>query len=59
MPVDFRIFDAGGKLVFQKSVKGIKGFNWFTLRDLHKLPGGMYFLNIITKTDTIIEKLVK
>jgi hypothetical protein len=59
MPVDFRIFDEGGRLVFQKSVKGNKGFNWFTLRDLDKLPGGMYLLKIIAGTDTIVEKLVK
>ncbi len=59
MPVDFRIFDAGGKLVFQKYVKGNKGFNWFTLRDLYKLPGGVYFLNIVTDTDTIVEKILK
>jgi hypothetical protein len=59
MPVDFRIFDVGGKMVFQKTVKGNKGFNWFTLRDLDKLPGGMYLLKIVTDTDTIVEKLVK
>ena len=59
MPVDFRIFDENGRLVFQKSVKGNKGFNWFTLRDLYKLPGGMYVLKIVTETDTIVEKLVK
>ncbi len=59
MPVDFRIFDVGGKLVFQKTVKGNKGFNWFTLHDLDKLPGGMYLLKIVTDTDTIVEKLVK
>ncbi|MFM6926031.1 MAG: Ig-like domain-containing protein, partial [Ferruginibacter sp.] len=58
-PVDFRIFDEGGRLVFQKSVKGNKGFNWFTLRDIDKLPAGMYLLKIITDTDTIVEKLVK
>ena len=59
MPVDFSIFDENGRLVFQKSVKGNKGFNWFTLRDLYKLPGGMYVLKIVTETDTIVEKLVK
>ena len=59
MPVDFKIFDANGKLVFQKSVKGLKGFNWFTLRDLEKLSSGMYFLNIVTETDTIVEKIIK
>jgi hypothetical protein len=59
MPVDFRIFDAGGKLVFQKSVKGNKGFNWFTLQDLAKLPSGVYLLKIIADRDTIVEKLIK
>ncbi len=58
-PVEFRLFDIGGKLVFQKSVKGYKGFNWFTIRDLDKLSSGMHLLKIVTDTDNIVEKLIK
>jgi hypothetical protein len=58
-PVDFRFIDINGRLVFSKSVKGLKGFNWFTINDLDKLPSAPYMLNIKTDDAIIVEKLIK
>ncbi len=57
--VDFRFIDINGRLVFTKSVKGLKGFNWFTINDLDKLPSAPYMLHIKTDDATIVEKLIK
>ncbi len=57
--VDFRFLDINGRLVFNKSVKGLKGFNWFTMNDLDKLPSAPYMLQIKTDDATIVEKLIK
>jgi hypothetical protein len=57
--VDFRFIDINGRLVFSKSVKGLKGFNWFTINDLDKLPSAPYMLHIKTDDATIVEKLIK
>jgi hypothetical protein len=57
--VDFRFIDINGKLVFNKSVKGLKGFNWFTINDLDKLPSAPYMLQISTDDAIIVEKLIK
>ncbi len=58
-PVDFRFIDINGRMVFSKSVKGLKGFNWFTINDLDKLPSAPYMLHIKTDDATIVEKLIK
>ena len=57
--VDFRFIDINGRMVFSKSVKGLKGFNWFTINDLDKLPSAPYMLHIKTDDATIVEKLIK
>jgi len=57
--VDFRFIDINGRMVFSKSVKGLKGFNWFTINDLDKLPSAPYMLNIKTDDAMIVEKLIK
>ena len=57
--VDFRFIDISGKVIFTKSVKGLKGFNWFTINDLEKLPSAPYMLNIKTDDAVIVEKLIK
>ena len=57
--VDFRFIDINGRMVFSKSVKGLKGFNWFTINDLEKLPSAPYMLHIKTDDATIVEKLIK
>jgi hypothetical protein len=57
--VDFVFIDITGKVVFKKTVKGLKGFNWFTLNDLDKLQSAPYMLNIITDDAKIVEKLIK
>jgi len=57
--VDFRLIDISGKLIFTKSVKGLKGFNWFTIDDLGRLPAAQYMLQIVTDDATIVEKLIK
>lgn len=57
--VDFRFIDINGRMVFSKTVKGLKGFNWFTINDLDKLPSAPYMLHIKTDDATIIEKLIK
>jgi len=57
--VEFRFINISGQVVFRKSVKGLKGFNWFSISDLDKLPSAPYMLNIVTDTDTIVEKLIK
>jgi hypothetical protein len=57
--VQFKFIDVNGKLVFNKSVKGLKGFNWFTINDLDKLPAAPYFLHISTDDAIIVEKLLK
>jgi hypothetical protein len=58
-PVDFRFIDFNGRMVFNKSVKGLKGFNWFTINDLDKLPAAPYLLHIVTDDAKIVEKLIK
>ena len=58
-PVDFRFIDVNGRVVFSKSVKGLKGFNWFTINDLDKLQSAPYMLHIKTDDATIVEKLIK
>jgi len=58
-PVDFRFIDINGRMVFSKSVKGLKGFNWFTINDLDKLPSAPYMLHIKTDDATIVQKLIK
>ena len=57
--VDFRFIDINGRMVFNKSVKGLKGFNWFTINDLDKLPSAPYMLHIVTDDTKIVEKLIK
>jgi hypothetical protein len=58
-PVDFNFLDISGKSVYRKTVKGLKGFNWFTINDLEKLPAAPYILSISTDTETIVQKLIK
>ena len=58
-PVDFRFIDINGRMVFSKSVKGLKGFNWFTINDLDRLPSAPYMLHIKTDDAMIVEKLIK
>ena len=57
--VDFVFFDISGRIVFKKTVKGLKGFNWFTINDLEKLQSAPYMLHIKTDDATIVEKLIK
>lgn len=57
--VDFRFIDINGRILFSKSVKGLKGFNWFTINDLDRLPSAPYMLHIKTDDATIVEKLIK
>jgi hypothetical protein len=58
-PVDFRFIDFKGAIVFRKTVKGLKGFNWFTINDLEKLQSAPYLLHIVTDDQIIVEKLIK
>ena len=58
-PVDFRFIDINGRLVFSKSVNGLKGFNWFTINDLDRLQSAPYMLHIKTDDAVIVEKLIK
>jgi uncharacterized protein (DUF1810 family) len=51
--------DVAGKVVFSKSVKGLKGSNIFTLNDLEKLQSAMYMLHIVTDDTHLVEKLIK
>ena len=57
--VDFRFIDINGRMVFNKQVKGLKGFNWFTINDLDRLPSAPYMLHIATDDAVIVEKLIK
>ena len=57
--VDFRFIDMNGRIVFNKSVQGLKGFNWFTINDLERLQAAPYFLHIATDDALIVEKLIK
>ncbi len=57
--VDFRFIDINGRMVFSKTVKGLKGFNWFTINDLDRLPSAPYMLHIKTDDAMIVEKLLK
>ncbi|MEP7164571.1 MAG: Ig-like domain-containing protein [Ferruginibacter sp.] len=57
--VAFNFVDINGKIVYSKKVKGLKGFNWFTVNDLEKLPSAPYILNLVTDENTFTEKLIK
>ncbi|MFN8243855.1 MAG: Ig-like domain-containing protein [Ferruginibacter sp.] len=57
--VDFRFVDISGRVVFSKVVKGYKGFNWYTINDLDRLPSAPYMLNIVTDDAVIVQKLIK
>jgi hypothetical protein len=57
--VTFSFIDLNGKVVYSKSVKGLKGFNWFIVNDLVKLPSAPYLLKLVTDENTFIEKLIK
>ena len=57
--VQFHLFDFGGKRVYTKEVKGLKGFNLFTLENLEKLPTATYVLKIVTEYNTLSEKIIK
>jgi hypothetical protein len=57
--VDFRFIDINGRIVYKKELKGLKGFNWFTINDLEKLPSAPYMLHIVTDDAAITEKLTK
>ena len=57
--VSFRFLDASGKVVYTKQVKGLKGFNWFVVNDLEKLPTAPYILNVVTDEKTFTQKLIK
>lgn len=58
-PVTFKFLDVNGKGVYMKKVDGLKGFNWFVVNDLEKLPTAPYILQVITNEKTFIQKLVK
>ena len=57
--VQFHLFDFSGKRVYTKEVKGLKGFNLFTLDNLEKLPTATYVLKIVTEYNTLSEKIIK
>ena len=57
--VTFNFVDVSGKVVYTKKVQGLKGFNWFVVNDLQKLPTAPYILNVITDEQTFTEKLIK
>ena len=57
--VSFSFMDLNGKVVYSKTVKGLKGFNWFIVNDLEKLPSAPYMLKLVTDENTFIEKLIK
>ena len=57
--VQFHLFDFNGKRVYTKEVKGLKGFNLFTLENLEKLPTATYILKIVTEYNILSEKIIK
>ena len=57
--VSFSFMDVNGKVVYSKQVKGLKGFNWFVVNDLAKLPSAPYILKLVTDESTFTEKLIK
>jgi hypothetical protein len=57
--VTFNFVDISGKVVYRKNVKGYKGFNWFVVNDLEKLPTAPYILNLVTDEKTFTQKLIK
>ena len=57
--VSFSFMDINGKVVYSKQVKGLKGFNWFVVNDLIKLPSAPYILKLVTEETTFTEKLIK
>jgi len=57
--VAFNFVDVSGKIVYSKKVKGLKGFNWFVVNDLERLPTAPYILTVITDEQTFTEKLIK
>jgi len=57
--VSFSFLDLNGKVVYSKKVKGLKGFNWFVVNDLEKLPTAPYILHLVTDEKTFTEKLIK
>ena len=57
--VAFNFVDISGKIVYSKKVKGLKGFNWFIVNDLEKLPSAPYILTLVTDENTFTEKLIK
>jgi hypothetical protein len=57
--VSFNFVDVTGKIVYSKKVKGLKGFNWFVVNDLEKLPTAPYILNLVTDENTFTQKLIK
>ncbi len=57
--VSFNFVDINGKVVYSKEVKGLKGFNWFVVNDLEKLPTAPYILNLVTDEQKFTQKLIK
>ena len=58
-PLDIRLLDMNGIVLFSHSLKRAMGFNWYTFKDLDRLPAGTYFLQVISDDTVTHEKLIK
>ena len=58
-PLDIRLIDLSGHIIYSKSMKRAMGFNWCTITGLEKLPAGIYFLQVISDDNVVYDKLLK
>jgi hypothetical protein len=54
-----RIIDNNGKLITTQTDPVVKGENRLTIKNVDNLPGGIYYLELVTKDKNIRTKLMK
>jgi uncharacterized repeat protein (TIGR01451 family) len=57
--ITLRIINVSGKKVFSKNISVKKGTNYINIDDLSKFPSGSYFIQFISSTERITQKISK
>ncbi len=57
--VEIQLLSAGGKVVYNESIKAEKGFNSHSFTNIKDIPVGIYFIRLSCNDQTLIRKLIK
>ena len=54
-----KLLNASGKEVAKKYIQLVKGANFIKLDDLSKLPAGIYFIEVVSPEEKVVQQILK